>query len=153
MQPLTARAFFIACAFIASGVAHAAQGGGVAVKKAWMPAAVAGQPSAPVYLDIRSDHFMRLTALRSPIAASVVIVDPDATDDRRTKTNLPVEARKTIHFTQSKPHIELRNVNRTVEKGDKVLLMLTFSDYRETSIPIEVSVEVRAAPVAKKTSR
>lgn len=133
-----------------TGAAHAAKG--VIVSNAWMRPTVERQPVAPVYFDITSHRSARIVQITSPDADSVVIVDSDATDDRRTRTNFMLEGGKTVRFAPRGTYVELRSVRRAVKNGDKVPLTLTLTDSKDRKSAVDVAVQVRglAAPASAK---
>ena len=149
VAPFRCRAVACAALFIAStgawSTVNAANAGGVTVRNAWMPPASAGQPAAPVYLDIVSERSRRLVEISSPAAASVAIVDRAATDDRTTRTTIVLDARVPLRFTPGSRHLELRDVGNAIKAGDKVPLSLTFDGANDTKTSMIVNVRVREA--------
>jgi len=127
-------------------VAHAATD--VVVSNAWMRPTVEKQPFAPVYFDIRSERWRRIVEITSPDAESVVMVEGDATDDRRTKTNFVLDAGKTVRFAPRGVYVELRGVKRPVKNGDNVPLTLTLRDDKGTQASVKLSAQVRGLSAA-----
>jgi copper(I)-binding protein len=132
-------------------VAHAATD--IVVSNAWMRPTVEKQPVAPVYFDIRSERWRRIVEIASPDAESVVIVEGDATDDRRTKTNFVLEARKTVRFAPRGVYVELRAVKRAVKNGDAVPLTLTLRDDKGNDTSVKLSAQVRGLSAANPADK
>lgn len=146
-------AFAVLAITCGAGTAHAASG--VIVSNAWMRPTVEKQPVAPVYFDITAHRSARIVEITSPDAESVVIVDSDATDDRRTRTNFLLDGGKTIRFAPRGVYVELRSVKRAVKNGDKVPLTLTLSDAKDHKTSVNVNVQVRglSAPAPAKPGK
>ena len=132
-------------------VAHAATD--VVVSNAWMRPTVEKQPFAPVYFDIRSERWRRIVEITSPDAESVVMVEGDATDDRRTKTNFVLDAGKTVRFAPRGVYVELRGVKRPVKNGDNVPLTLTLRDDKGNAASVKLSAQVRGLSAANPADK
>jgi len=133
------------------GMAHAATD--IVVSDAWMRPTVEKQPVAPVYFDIRSGRWRRIVEITSPDAESVVIVEGDATDDRRTKTNFVLDAGKTVRFAPRGAYVELRAVKRAVKNGDNVPLTLTLRDDKGNDTTVKLSAQVRGLSAANPADK
>ncbi|MDQ6621238.1 MAG: copper chaperone PCu(A)C [Pseudomonadota bacterium] len=134
-------AFIAVAVTLTSTVAAAADA--VTVANAWMRPAGANDPIAPVYLDIVSAEWARVVELQSPVAASVAIVDPGATDDRNTRTTVVLKPRTTVRFAPRGRYIELRALRRELRNGDKVPLALTLLGADEKRTTTTTQIEVR----------
>jgi copper(I)-binding protein len=119
----------------------------VSLANAWMRPAYAGQPSAQVYVDVRSERPLKLVAASAPVArrAELVLVDPPSNDPatHRAVAELPVAGGGETRLALGGSHVRLVEVSRDVWPGERWPLELAFVDAEGKRVTATAEVLVR----------
>ena len=150
-------AFFSAVLMFALGVAAAPSSpvasqrsqAAVVVQGAWVRATVPGQPVAAAYMQLQAQKSgLTLTALRSPVAASVQLHDMQMQGEVMRMSEikkLTLVVGQAVSLRPGGKHIMLIGIKQALAAGDSVPLELLFSNGRRLQLNIPV---LNTAPTA-----
>jgi copper(I)-binding protein len=135
----------VAVASVAPPLA-AADAAGIELDNAWLRPAIKGQPSAAVYVDIRSDTALKLVGASSPIANGAELIrnttGGDPSDDEVVR-ELPVAEKGETRLALYGNYIRLKSITQDAKSGEKVALNLTFSDVKGRKQTVATEALVR----------
>ena len=144
MQPAFAIAAIVFAA--ASSLLHAEQNlTNPSVSNVWVRTTVPGSTVSAAYMQIKSAVPLKLVKAESAVAGIVEIHDMkmhDGVMEMKALDALDVPAGKNIELKPGGTHIMLMGVKKPINKGDKVLLTLTFARVDKT--PVVVKIEATA---------
>ncbi len=123
-----------------------AQAQSVVVKDAWIRGTVPGQSATGAFMELTAKSAVRLIGAASAAAKNVEV--HNMTMENGVMKMFPVDgvdipAGKTIKFAPGGYHVMMRNLQKPLNPGDKVLLQLTFELANKKRETVALSVEVR----------
>jgi periplasmic copper chaperone A len=123
-----------------------AQAQSVVVKDAWIRGTVPGQSATGAFMELTAKSAARLIGAASAAAKNVEV--HNMTMENGVMKMFPVDgvdipAGKTIKFAPGGYHVMMRNLQKPLNPGDKVLLQLTFELANKKRETVALSVEVR----------
>lgn len=144
MQPAFALAAIVFAA--ASSLLHADQNLAIpTVSNVWVRTTVPGSTVSAAYMQINSATPVKLVKAESAVARIVEIHEMKMNEgvmEMKALDALDVPAGKNIELKPGGTHIMLMGVKKPINKGDKVLLTLTFA--RVDKKPVVVKLEATA---------
>ena len=140
-QAIKSAVLISAC--VAAGLAAAQE---VAVSKAWVRGAVAGQNATGAFMELTAAADSALIGAASPLAKSAeiheMVMDGNVMKMRAvTKVDLP--AGKAVQLAPGGYHIMLMGLSKALNKGDTVPLELTVQGKDQKTSKLRVRAEVR----------
>lgn len=137
--------------------AATATGATVTVGDAWVRPTVTGQKATGVFLKLTAKEAARLVGVSSPVAGIAEIHEMKMDKDVMRMAPVPaleLPAGKTVELKPGGLHLMLMDLKTTIQKGDRVPLVLTLQDAKGATSSQEVSVEAgMAMPVDTSTHR
>ena len=115
------------------------------VSDAWVKSTVPGGNVSAAYLRIHSRTSLRLVKVASPVAGIIEIHDMKMNDgvmEMKALDAIDVPAGKSVELKPGGMHIMLMKVEKPINKGDKVPLVLTFEGAGKN--PLVVTLEAIA---------
>jgi copper(I)-binding protein len=120
----------------------------VTVTEAWVRGTVAGQTATGAFMKLKSSKDVTLVNAASPAARIVEVhqmVMGGNVMAMRSVDDVALPAGKTVELKPGGYHVMLIDLPRTLAKGDKVPITLTFVDKDGKRSKLEIKAEVRAA--------
>jgi periplasmic copper chaperone A len=126
--------------------AMSAQAQTVTVRDAWIRGTVQGQTASGAFMELSAKTDARLVAASSPVA-KVTEVHNMRMENGVMKmfpvTGIDIPAGKSVKLASGGYHVMLMQLQKTLNPGDKVPLLLTFELADKKRETVELSVEVR----------
>jgi periplasmic copper chaperone A len=123
-----------------------AQAQNIEVKDAWVRGTVPAQRGTGAFMEITTQHAVRLLSVDSPVAASVEIHNMTMTNGVMKMfqvDGLDIPAGKTVKLAPGGYHVMMMGLKQQMKTGERVPLKLTFERADKTRELVELSVEVR----------
>lgn len=119
----------------------------ILASKAWVRGTVAGQSATGAYMTLRSTEDCIMIEARSPIAGRVEIHTMSREDGMMKMRSLPgleLPAGKTVELAPRGNHIMLMELNKPLNKGDRVPITLVSKCLDRKVETLQVNAEVQS---------
>ena len=123
-----------------------AQAQSIEVKDAWVRGTVPAQRGTGAFMEITTQHAVRLLSVDSPVAASVEIHNMTMTNGVMKMfqvDGVDIPAGKTVKLAPGGYHVMMMGLKQQMKTGERVPLKLTFELADKKRELVELSVEVR----------
>lgn len=116
----------------------------IEVGSAWVHSALAGEPRADAYIDVRADTSLRLIGASTPWADRIEIGDGNGASPASVSGLLPeMPAGKGIRVAAGAYHLVLIGIGRDIANGEAVPITLELEDAAKARHRIETTAEAR----------